>query len=66
VEAVAPGLVIFTFKKTVEVRFGAIAGSGLISQHSLGGSPIFVMPGPFAARAEVDRRLAELADALRR
>jgi TDG/mug DNA glycosylase family protein len=65
VEAAAPGLVIFTFKKTAQVLFGSIAGNGLISGHSLGGSPIFVMPGPFAARAEVDRRLAELADALR-
>jgi double-stranded uracil-DNA glycosylase len=63
VEAAAPRLVIFTFKKTAEVLFGPIAGNGLIVGPQLGRAPIFVMPGPYAARAEVDQRLSELAEA---
>lgn len=63
VEAAAPRLVIFTFKKTAEVLFGPIAGNGLIVGPRLGRAPIFVMPGPYAARAEVDQRLSELAEA---
>lgn len=63
VEAAAPRLVILTFKKTGEVLFGPIAGNGLIVGRELGGAPIFVMPGPYAVRAEVDQRLRELAEA---
>lgn len=63
VEAAAPQFVIFTFKKTAEVLFGSIAGNGLIAGRELGGAPIFVMPGPYAARAEVDQRLRELGEA---
>ena len=46
IEAAAPRLVIFTFKKTAEVLFGPIAGNGLIHGRELGGAPVFVMPGP--------------------
>jgi hypothetical protein len=65
VEAASPRLVIFTFKETAEVLLGPIAGNGLIVGRELGGAPIFVMPGPYAARAEVDQRLRELAEAAR-
>jgi len=63
VESATPRLVIFTFKKTAEVLFGPIAGSGLIAGHELGGAPIFVMPGPYARRPAVDQQLRELAKA---
>jgi double-stranded uracil-DNA glycosylase len=66
IEAVAAGLVIFMFKKTAEVLFGPIIGNGLIDGRRLGGAPIFVMPGPYAARVEVDERLRQLAEAVSR
>lgn len=59
-EEMRPGLVVFSFKQTAEVLFGKFAGNGFIGRE-LGGAPVFVMPGPYAARAEVDARLAELA-----
>ena len=58
--ATEPGLVIFTFKKTTEVLLGAIAGNGLIAGRELAGAPVFVMPGPYAPRGEVETRLGEL------
>jgi TDG/mug DNA glycosylase family protein len=61
-QAVQPRLVIFTFKKTAEVLFGPIAGNGLINERDLAGAPIFVMPGPYAPRRAVERRLSELRD----
>lgn len=61
IEAAQPQLVIFTFKKTAEILFGRVARNGLISGRELGGSPVFVMPGPYAARSEVEQRLRELA-----
>jgi double-stranded uracil-DNA glycosylase len=60
IEAARPRLVIFTFKKTAETLFGPLVGNGLISECALGGSPIFVMPGPYARRSEVEQRLTEL------
>jgi double-stranded uracil-DNA glycosylase len=63
VKAAAPRLVIFTFKKTMEVLFGPAAGNGLIVGRELGGASIFVMPGPYAPRAEVEQRLRELGEA---
>lgn len=65
IETVAPGLVIFTFKKTADVLLGPIAGNGLIHGRQLAGAPIFVMPGPYAARAEVELRLRDLSEATR-
>lgn len=62
IEGARPRLVIFTFKKTAEVLYGPIAGNGLIQGRELGRVPVFVMPGPFAPRAEVDGRLRELGD----
>jgi double-stranded uracil-DNA glycosylase len=60
IEVARPQLVIFTFKKTAEILFGPNAGNGLIGGHWLGGSPIFVMPGPYAPRPQVVARLSEL------
>jgi hypothetical protein len=57
-------LLIFTFKKAAEALLGPIAGNGLIPGRGVGGTPIFVMPGPYAPRSEVDERLHELAAAL--
>jgi len=60
IEAVQPRLVTFTFKKTADVLFGPIAGTGQIQGLDLGGAPVFVMPGPFRPRNEVEARLSQL------
>lgn len=60
VQAAQPRLVIFTFKKTAKALFGPITGNGHIRDLDFAGSPIFVMPGPYAPSSEVERRLAEL------
>ena len=64
VEAAPPRLVIFTFKKAAEVLCGSIAGNGMVPSRELGGAPIFIMPGPYATRAEVEQQLRELAHAV--
>jgi TDG/mug DNA glycosylase family protein len=58
-ETARPELVIFTFKKTATVLFGTFPGSGFIGRR-LGGSAVFVMPGPYAPGAIVEEKLAEL------
>lgn len=58
-EAVEPRMVIFTFKKTAEQVFGSVAGNGFVGLE-LGRAPVFVMPGPYAPRMEVDLRLRDL------
>jgi double-stranded uracil-DNA glycosylase len=60
IEAVQPRLVIFTFKKTADVLFGPFAGSGQIQGLDLGGAPVFVMPGPFRPRTDVEAGLSQL------
>jgi double-stranded uracil-DNA glycosylase len=60
IEAVQPQLVIFTFKKTANAFFGPIAGTGPIQGLNLSGAPVFVMPGPFRPRNEVQARLGQL------
>ncbi len=50
-------LVIFTFKKTATVVLGPFEGAGLLQQRRLGAAEVFVMPGPYAARAEAQREL---------
>ena len=55
-----PRLVIFTFKKAAEVLLGRFSGNGVI--HRLyADRPVFVMPGPYAPRNEVDERLRDLS-----
>ena len=60
-ERAGPRLALFTFKKTAEVLFGRIEGCGLVARLELDGAPVFVMPGPYAPRHEVDLKLRELA-----
>jgi TDG/mug DNA glycosylase family protein len=59
VEVAEPQLVIFTFKKTATILFGSFPGSGFIGEQ-IGAAEVFVMPGPFAPRATVEKQLAEL------
>lgn len=58
-QAVRPPLTVFTFKKSAEAVLGPFAGCGLLDQR-LGGSQVFVMPGPYAARDAAKRDLAVL------
>lgn len=59
IEALKPRLVIFTFKKTATILFGGFPGSGCIGKE-IGGSQVFVMPGPYAPGAAVEAQLAQL------
>jgi double-stranded uracil-DNA glycosylase len=54
-------LLIFTFKKSAEIVFGKFPGNGLLVGQRLGGSEVFVMPGPYASRAQVAAGLDQLA-----
>jgi TDG/mug DNA glycosylase family protein len=58
-EAAAPQLLIFSFKKTAEILFGKFAGNGFIGRR-FGGAEVFVMPGPYAKTGEVRQQLDEL------
>jgi double-stranded uracil-DNA glycosylase len=60
IDAASPQLLIFTFKKAVEALFGPVVGNGLLAGRTFGGAAVFVMPGPYAPRAEVTHRLREL------
>jgi TDG/mug DNA glycosylase family protein len=62
-EGLSAPLVIFTFKKTAQILMGPFKGHGLLDQR-LGSAVPFVMPGPYAARGEVDDGLRALATAL--
>lgn len=57
-----PALVIFTFKQSAEVLLGPFKGHGFLADRRLGPAEVFVMPGPYAASAEVDRALQALRD----
>lgn len=59
--AVRPEIVLFTFKKTATVIFGAIDGFGFVGE-TLAGGEVFVMPGPYERADRVDRALQELKD----
>jgi G:T/U-mismatch repair DNA glycosylase len=50
-------LVIFTFKKTVEILFGRFTGNGLIPNLRLVHSDVFVMPGPYETGATAQATL---------
>lgn len=58
--AAGASLVIFTYKKTAEVLFGRFGGSGLLPAQDLVPGDAYVMPGPYAARDEVDAKLDDL------
>jgi TDG/mug DNA glycosylase family protein len=55
-----PSLVIFTFKKTAEIIFGKFAGNGFVNE-MLGGSDVFVMPGPYESAVSARDTMNELA-----
>ena len=56
----APGLVLFTYKKSATVLCGSFPGHGFVAGLEVAGVPAFVMPGPYE-RAEVAAvALAEL------
>jgi len=63
IEKDAPALVIFTFKKTAEKLLGRFEGSGSLAGR-ICGAAVFVMPGPYAARAVVQKQLSDLRDNL--
>jgi TDG/mug DNA glycosylase family protein len=60
IDAVSPKLLIFTFKKAAVALCGPFGGNGLLAGRTFGGATMFVMPGPYAPRAEVTQRLREL------
>jgi len=64
IEEAQPRLVIFVFKKAATALFGPIRGNGLVPGRTLGGAGVFVMPGPFAKRAETAEQLRELGELL--
>jgi TDG/mug DNA glycosylase family protein len=56
-----PKLVIFTFKNAATALLGPFTGNGFVAGLQVGGSPIFVMPGPMEPRETAQRRLGELS-----
>lgn len=65
-ERFRPGLVIFTFKQSAEVLLGRFEGHGFLPDRRLGSAEVFVMPGPYAKAADVDRALQALGTWWRR
>jgi TDG/mug DNA glycosylase family protein len=63
-EATAPNLVIFTFKKSAQVLFGDFFGNGFVDVPSLAGAEVFVMPGPYEAAVTVAETMRHLAGRL--
>jgi TDG/mug DNA glycosylase family protein len=59
-ELVRPEIVVFTFKTTANVFFGAFAGYGFIREQLARGA-VFVMPGPYEHADRVDAALRGLA-----
>ena len=59
-ERLRPERVIFTFKKVAKSLFGPFPGCGRMAQLELLGTPVFVMPAPFANSDEVALKLEEL------
>jgi len=57
-----PALVIFTFKAAAEAMFGKFPGNGFQPELQLGTTGVFVMPGPYEARATADATLAALGN----
>jgi hypothetical protein len=51
---------IFTYTKTAQVLLGRFGGSGLLPTQDTVPGDVFVMPGPYAAREDVEAKLDEL------
>ena len=64
-EAVKPEIVLFTFKKTASIIFGAFAAYGFVGK-TLAGGEVFVMPGPYERADRVSATLDELGSRWRR
>lgn len=62
VRAWKPGLILFVFKKAAHVAFGSPVSTG--TGPPLEGVPTFLLSGPYAAGAEVDRVDAKLLEVL--
>lgn len=60
-EAAAPELIIFSFKKTAVVLFGKFVGNGFMEGLEVAGARVFVMPGPYESSATVAKTLAALS-----
>jgi double-stranded uracil-DNA glycosylase len=60
-EAVAPEIVIFTFKKTAIRYFEAFAGNGFVPGLEIAGREVFVMPGPMENAVIANETLNQLA-----
>jgi TDG/mug DNA glycosylase family protein len=60
-EDVRPGFVIFSFKKVAERFFGPFSGNGFVPGLRIGRADVFIMPGPYEKRENVEARLSELA-----
>lgn len=59
-EAARPRLVVFSFKKVAERFFGPFSGNGFVPGLRIGRADVFVMPGPYERRENVELRLSEL------
>ena len=60
-ETLRPTAVIFTFKDAAQTMIGPVGGFGWIAGATIADASVFVMPGPYEARANVDLALASLA-----
>ena len=58
--ACAPGLVIFTYKKTATALAGRFAGHGFVDGLEVAGTRCFVMPGPYERAERAESALVEL------
>jgi TDG/mug DNA glycosylase family protein len=57
-----PQFVIFTFKKTAQVVFGAFDGNGFVPGLRLAASEVFVMPGTYESATTVATTMRALAE----
>ena len=60
-KTVGPAVVIFTFKDAAQAMIGPVRGFGWIPGAMIAGASVFVMPGPYEARANVDLAMTLLA-----
>lgn len=53
-------LVIFSFKQAATTLLGNFKGNGFLSDHTLGGASVFVMPGPYESALTAKKTLQDL------
>jgi double-stranded uracil-DNA glycosylase len=61
---IQPELVIFSFKEAATKYFSPFDGNGFVPRLQEGDTRVFVMPGPYERRENVDQRLLELGERL--